>query len=106
MARRGEHGVVVAVRGDVTAEPPAPCRLVSDRDLFATVIYLDCTAATWVATAVPWEGTGFVESKTFRDHRFCSASSEQRSMQRSPSMDMLICSGIALREAMPLDPHL
>lgn len=42
--RRGLHGVIVIVRGDLTAEPPAHCRLVSDHDLFEIVALLDCTA--------------------------------------------------------------
>ena len=41
----GLHGVVVAVRGDLTAEPPAHCRLVSDHDLFEIVVISNCTAA-------------------------------------------------------------
>ena len=46
----GLHGVVVAVRGDWTAEPPAHCRLVSDHDLFEIVVVLNCTAGTLAAT--------------------------------------------------------
>jgi hypothetical protein len=34
----GLHGVVVVVRGDLTAEPPAHCRLVSDHGLFEIVV--------------------------------------------------------------------
>jgi hypothetical protein len=41
----GLHGAVVIVRDDLTAEPPAHCRLVSDHDLFEIVAYLDCTAS-------------------------------------------------------------
>ena len=41
----GLHGVVVIVRDDLTAEPPAHCRLVSDHDLFEIVALLDCTAS-------------------------------------------------------------
>ena len=52
----GLHGVVVAVRGDWTAEPPAHCRLVSDHDLFETVVVLNCTAGTLAATGRRWEG--------------------------------------------------
>ena len=40
----GLHGVVVIVRDDLTAEPPAHCRLVSDHDLFEIVVFVDCTA--------------------------------------------------------------
>jgi hypothetical protein len=34
----GLHGVVVIVRDDLTTEPPAHCRLVSDHDLFEIVV--------------------------------------------------------------------
>jgi hypothetical protein len=43
----GLHGVVVAVRGDWTAEPPAHCRLVSDHDLFETVVVLIVPPELW-----------------------------------------------------------
>jgi hypothetical protein len=36
---------------DLTAEPPAHCRLVSDHDLFETVAYLDFIAATAAGAA-------------------------------------------------------
>ena len=46
-SREGRAGATwrrVIVRGDLTAEPPAHCRLVSDHDLFEIVVLLDCTA--------------------------------------------------------------
>jgi hypothetical protein len=39
----GLHGVVVVVRDDLTAEPPAHCRLVPGHDPFGMVASLDCT---------------------------------------------------------------
>ena len=46
-SREGRAGATwrrVIVRCDLTAEPPAHCRLVSDHDLFEIVVLLDCTA--------------------------------------------------------------
>jgi len=45
------------VRGDLTTEPPAHCRLVSDHDLFEIVVISNCTAAN-SATAVVAGGDG------------------------------------------------
>src|ERR1700733_12385920 len=50
----GLHGVVVIVRGDWTAEPPAHCRLVSDHDLFGIVVISNCSAVSPAATAGMW----------------------------------------------------
>ena len=47
----GLHGVVVIVRIDLTTEPPAHCRLVSDHDLFEIVACLDFTASATAASA-------------------------------------------------------
>jgi hypothetical protein len=41
----GLRGVVVIVRDNLTTEPPAHCRLVSDHDLFEIVACVDCTAS-------------------------------------------------------------
>jgi hypothetical protein len=50
----GLHGVLVIVRGDLTAEPPAHCRLVSDHDLFEIVVLLDCTVRPSTMTRESW----------------------------------------------------
>jgi hypothetical protein len=57
----GLHGVVVIVRIDLTAEPPAHCRLVSDHDLFEIVACFDCTAYAPRASNM-WEGRTVVRS--------------------------------------------
>ena len=38
----GLHGAVAIVRDGLAAEPPAHCRLASDRDLFEIVVIIDC----------------------------------------------------------------
>ena len=43
----GLPGRRVVVRDDVTAEPPAHCRLVSGHDLFEMVAWSDCTASNF-----------------------------------------------------------
>ena len=45
-SREGRAGATwrrVIVRSDLTAEPPAHCRLVSDHDLFEIVVFVNCT---------------------------------------------------------------
>ena len=59
----GLHGVVVIVRDDLTTEPPAHFRLVSDHDLFEIVVCLDYTASI---SPTPTRGRG--------DAQFCSGS--------------------------------
>jgi hypothetical protein len=44
------------VRGDLTTEPPAHCRLVSDHDLFEIVVISHCTAAISASPATTWKG--------------------------------------------------
>ncbi|MGO9004180.1 MAG: hypothetical protein ACLQIQ_17400 [Beijerinckiaceae bacterium] len=46
------YGVVVIVRCDLTTDPPAHCRLVSDHDLFEIVAWLDCTVLA--STVMGW----------------------------------------------------
>jgi len=50
----GLHGVAVIVRDDLTTEPPAHFRLVSDHAPFEIVASFDCTAWTSVARVSPW----------------------------------------------------
>src|ERR1700689_363781 len=76
----GLHGVVVIVRGDLTAEPPAHCRLVSDHDLFEIVVLLDCTARP---RGVGVERGG--EAKFFGPAPLCPELSDKRPAQNGCS---------------------
>ena len=56
-SREGRAGATwrrVIVRSDLTAEPPAHCRLVSDHDLFEIVVLLDCTVRPSTMTRESW----------------------------------------------------
>ncbi len=50
----GLRGVASLVRGDLTTEPPAHCRLVSGHDLFEIGASSDCTAV--ISRAGPRSG--------------------------------------------------
>ena len=50
----GLPGAVAMVRDGMAAEPPAHCRLASDRDLFEIVVIIDCNLSDPHEVASRW----------------------------------------------------